>query len=76
MCVYIAPYYQYYAANASMTANPLITHTYPNGGATSMLADTLEAKKRAGIAGVADRCDVERGQKRFPKRLGCPCEKV
>ena len=70
----VAPYFRYYAMNASMTEIPTATHAYPDGGAITLLAKALSQRKAAGLDRIREECQTERMAKhRYIGRY--PCDK-
>ena len=58
-----APHYRYYLMNSSMQNIPTSYHSFPNGGATSMLALQLSQIKAVGTENIRNRCLQERRAK-------------
>lgn len=58
-----APNYRYYLMNSSMQNIPTSDHSFPNGGATSMLALQLSQIKAVGTENIRTRCLQERRAK-------------
>jgi len=70
----VAPYFRFYAMNSSMDTIPTATHTFPDGGAITMMAKALSKRKAEGIDRLRDECQAERLRKH--KYIGrYPCDK-
>ena len=67
-----APNYRYYLMNSSMQNIPTADHSFPNGGATSMLALQLSQIKAVGTDNIRTRCLQERRAKhKYIDRYPC-----
>jgi hypothetical protein len=60
--------FRFYQYNASITALPLATHTFPDGGAMVQMAARLSRLKRDGVVKIGQACQVAR-----PPHCAVPC---